>query len=279
MRALSWLIRIWAWLSIGLLLAIVVFLFAFIFYQGAGRITPEFLTASPTGAVLGSEGGIFPAIAGSFAFTTCAVVLASIPAIATALYLVFFCKNRKKKALMRLAVQCLAGIPSIVLGLFAYSVFVKDAGWGRCVLSASIALGIMILPFIEVRAEKAFEEVPQELVQASLNLGCSLPYTIGRIALPMCLGELVSAITLGACYAVGATAPIMFTGAVAFAAAPTSLFEPAMALPMHLYLQIAQGTTSLETAFGTAFVLMALVLISNIIASLLAQRSAKRWKA
>lgn len=279
MRVWAWIVRIWAYLSVALLLSVVVALFAYVFVQGAGRIDIEFLTQAPSGAVLGETGGIFPAIMGSFFFTTLAVVLAAIPAIATALYLVFMCKSSRRRALMRLVVQCLAGVPSIVLGLFAYSLFVKQLGWGRCIFSASMALGIMILPFIEVRAEKAFEEVPNRLVRSSLALGCSLGYTLRKVVLPACIGELVSAITLGACYAVGATAPIMFTGAVAFASVPTNLFEPAMALPMHLYMQIAQGATSLEGAFGTAFVMMALVLLSNLIASLFARRSVKFWKA
>lgn len=279
MRVWAWIVRIWAYLSVALLLSVVVALFAYVFAQGAGRIDIEFLTQAPSGAVLGETGGIFPAIMGSFFFTTVAVVLAAIPAIATALYLVYMCKSSRRRALMRLVVQCLAGVPSIVLGLFAYSLFVKQLGWGRCIFSASMALGIMILPFIEVRAEKAFEEVPERLVRSSLALGCSLGYTLRKVVLPACIGELVSAITLGACYAVGATAPIMFTGAVAFASVPTSLFEPAMALPMHLYMQIAQGATSLEGAFGTAFVMMALVLLSNLIASLFARRSVKFWKA
>lgn len=279
MRVWAWIVRIWAYLAVALLLSVVVALFAYVFVQGAGRIDIEFLTQAPSGAVLGETGGIFPAIMGSFFFTTVAVVLAAIPAIATALYLVYMCKSSRRRALMRLVVQCLAGVPSIVLGLFAYSLFVKQLGWGRCIFSASMALGIMILPFIEVRAEKAFEEVPERLVRSSLALGCSLGYTLRKVVLPACIGELVSAITLGACYAVGATAPIMFTGAVAFASVPTNLFEPAMALPMHLYMQIAQGATSLEGAFGTAFVMMALVLLSNLIASLFARRSVKFWKA
>ena len=112
-------------------------------------------------------------------------------------------------------IQCISGIPSIVLGLFAYSFLVRDLNLGRCIFSAGVALAVMILPFIEVRAEKAFREVPAELVRSSYSLGCSKLYTIMRIVLPVCRGELVSGIILGGCYAMGATAPMIFTGAVA----------------------------------------------------------------
>ncbi len=136
----------------------------------------------------------------------------------------------------------------------------------------------MILPFIEVRAEKAFREVPEAMVQSARALGCSRSYVITRIVLPGCRGELVSGIILGGCYAMGATAPMIFTGAVAYAAVPDSIFAPAMALPMHLYLLLAQGATSMDMAYGTAFVMMAVILMSNLAATIYGGRSQERWK-
>ena len=258
--------------------AIILFLFGYVFYQGADTISWEFLTQAPSGAVLGEEGGIWPAIVGSLFFTATAVVLGSIPAVATALYMVFYCKSRRLELLVRMVVQCISGIPSIVLGLFAYSFLVRDLGWGRCILSSGVALAIMILPFIEVRAEKAFHELPTQMVQSSYALGCSRWYTIRKIVLPACKGELVSGIILGGCYAMGATAPMIFTGAVAYAKVPTSLMQPAMALPMHLYLLLAQGVTSMDTAYATAFVMMGLILLSNLLATIYARRSQKKWR-
>lgn len=270
--------KYWAYLSMGLVTAIILFLFGYVFYRGADTISWEFLTQAPSGAVLGEEGGIWPAIVGSICFTATAIVLGSIPAIATALYMVFYCKNRRIKGLIRMVVQCISGIPSIVLGLFAYSFLVRDLAWGRCILSSGVALAIMILPFIEVRAEKTFHELPPQMVQSSYALGCSRWYTVWNIILPACKGELVSGIILGGCYAMGATAPMIFTGAVAYASVTKSLMEPAMALPMHLYLLLAQGTTSMDTAYGTAFVMMALILLSNLLATIYARRSQKKWK-
>ena len=271
--------KLWAYGSMLLVAAIVLFLFGYVFYQGAGTITVEFLTQAPRGAVLGEEGGISPAIVGSLCFTGTAVVLGGIPAIATALYLVFYCKSKRLAGAIRTVIQCISGIPSIVLGLFAYSFLVRDLQWGRCILSAGVALAIMILPFIEVRAEKAFRELPSQMLQASYALGCSRFYTVWKIVLPACRGELVSGVILGGCYAMGATAPLIFTGAVAYAGIPSSLTVPAMALPLHLYLLVAQGATSMDMAYGTAFVMMALILISSLLATLYARRSQKKWSS
>ena len=270
-------LRIWALISFRLVMAVIVFLFVYVGIQGAGTISWEFLTQPPRGAILGLEGGIWPAIAGSLCFTLTAVVLGGIPAVAWALYLVFYCRSRTLERLLHGVIRCIAGIPSIVLGLFAYSFLVQELAWGRCILSSGVALGIMILPFIEVRAEKAFRELPERILRASYALGCSRRYTVFCIVLPACRGELVSGLILGGCYAMGATAPLIFTGGVAYAAAPSSLMAPAMALPLHLYLLLAQGATSFDTAYGTAFVMMVLLLISNLLVTLYAARSQAKW--
>lgn len=277
MRVRTSLVRVWAYASMALVLAALVFLFGYVFWQGKDVITWEFLSTAPSGSVLGSEGGIWPAIVGSLCFTLTAVVLGAIPAIATALYLVFYCRSRRLQSAIHLVIQNIAGIPSIVLGLFAYSLLVREFAWGRCVLSAGVALAIMVLPFIEVRAEKAFRELPDALVQSACALGYSKLYTIRTIVLPACRGELVSGVILGACYAMGATAPLMFTGGVAYASLPASLTKPAMALPLHLYLLLAQGT-SMPQAYGTAFVLMVIVLVSNALATGYARRRNRTWK-
>lgn len=277
MKLRTGLVKVWAYASMALVLAVIVFLFGYIFWQGKDVITWDFLTTSPSGSVLGEEGGVWPAIVGSLCFTMTAVVLGGIPAIATALYLKYYCRSSRLLGIVHLIIQNIAGIPSIVLGLFAYSFLVRELAWGRCVLSAGISLAIMVLPFIEVRAEKAFRELPAALVQSAYALGCSKGYVIGKVVLPACRGELVSGVILGACYAMGATAPLMFTGGVAYASLPASLTKPAMALPLHLYLLLAQGT-SMPQAYGTAFVLMVIVLVSNVLATLYARRRSRLWK-
>ena len=271
--------KLWAYVSIALVVASILFLFVYVFIRGAGTITWEFLSQPPKGAILGMEGGVWPAIVGSLCFTAVAIVLGGIPAIAAALYIVFYCENRRIEKAFHTVLRCISGIPSIVLGLFAYSFLVRELQWGRCILSSGVALGIMILPFVEVRAEKAFQELPKAVVLSSYALGCSKRYTIMKIVLPACKGELISGLMLGGCYAMGATPPLIFTGGVAYASIPTSLMKPAMALPLHLYLLLAQGATSFDMAYGTAFVMMTIILISNLLATIYAARSHAKWKA
>ena len=271
--------KLWAYVSIALVVASLLFLFVYVFIRGAGTITWEFLSQPPKGAILGMEGGVWPAIVGSLCFTAVAIVLGGIPAIAAALYIVFYCENRRIEKAFHTVIRCISGIPSIVLGLFAYSFLVRELQWGRCILSSGVALGIMILPFVEVRAEKAFQELPKAVVLSSYALGCSKRYTIMKIVLPACKGELISGLMLGGCYAMGATPPLIFTGGVAYASIPTSLMKPAMALPLHLYLLLAQGATSFDMAYGTAFVMMTIILISNLLATIYAARSHAKWKA
>ena len=271
--------KLWAYISIALVVASILFLFVYVFIRGAGTITWEFLSQPPKGAILGMEGSVWPAIVGSLCFTAVAIVLGGIPAIAAALYIVFYCENRRIEKAFHTVIRCISGIPSIVLGLFAYSFLVRELQWGRCILSSGVALGIMILPFVEVRAEKAFQELPKAVVLSSYALGCSKRYTIMKIVLPACKGELISGLMLGGCYAMGATPPLIFTGGVAYASIPTSLMKPAMALPLHLYLLLAQGATSFDMAYGTAFVMMTIILISNLLATIYAARSHAKWKA
>lgn len=272
-RIVKW----WAIASMVAVCSVILFLFIYVFVNGASVISWEFLTAAPQGAVLGSSGGIFPAIIGSLWFTAVAVVIGGIPAIACALFVVFYCKSAKVVRIIHTIIQCISGIPSIVLGLFAYSFFVRDLDWGRCILSSGIALAIMVMPFIETRAEKAFRELPKNLIMSAEALGVTKTHCIFTIVLPATIGELASGLILGACFAMGATAPLIFTGGVAFASLPSSVMDPAMALPLHLYLLTAQGAPSFDIAYGTALVMMAIIMISNLAVTVYSQRSQRKW--
>ena len=268
------LVRLWAGLTAALTFGTVFFLFAYIFIRGAGAITWDFLTQSPAGTVLGTEGGILPAILGSLAYTAIAVVFAAVLGVGTALYQVFYCPSPRRSEAITVTMQCMSGVPSIVMGLFGYSLLVLSLGWGKCLLAGGITQGIMILPYITLRSEKALREVDPALLRASYAMGISRSHTIRRIALPQALPELVSGVILGGCYAMGAAAPLIFTGAVILAKVPTDLMKPAMALPYHLYMLLTQGTSP-ANAYGTAFVMMVLVLVSNTAAALLTRRKIK----
>ena len=268
------LVQFWATAACMLTLGTIFFLFAYIFIKGAGAITWEFLTDIPWGLIIGTEGGILPAIVGSLWYTGIACVFATILGISTAIFQVFYCKNERISGAIALVMQCMAGVPSIVMGLFGYSFLVMTLGWGKCILSGGVTQGIMILPFIQVRAEKALREIDRSQVHASYAMGMSRTYTIRRIVLPHAMPQLGSGVILGACYAMGAAAPLIFTGAVIMSKVPKDVMKPAMALPYHLYMLLTQGTSS-ENAYGTAFVMMMIVLVTNTLATWFAWRRKK----
>lgn len=268
------LIRIWTIFSAIVVFGSILFLFFYVFLKGAPSISLEFLTQKPSGTILGEEGGILPAIVGSLLFTAVAVVVASIFGIGTAIYHVFYCTNRKISVIISLVMQCMSGIPSIVIGLFGYSFFVLALGFGKCILAGGLTQAIMILPFIEVRAEKTLRESDQNSIRASYALGVTKHYTIWKIVIPEQLPSLVSDVILAGLYAIGAAAPLIFTGAVILSNVPNSLMEPSMALPYHLYMLLTQGTSP-QNAYGTAFVLMLLVLVLCFLAAYFVRRKKK----
>lgn len=274
MKAKVLLVKIWAVFACALTFGTIFFLFAYIFAGGAKAVTWEFLTESPKGMIIGTEGGILPAIVGSAYYTGIACLFGTLLGICTAVYQVFYCRSEKVSGAIALVMKCMAGVPSIVMGLFGYTLLVLTLGWGKCILAGGITQGVMILPFIQVRAEKALREVDSSMVNASYSLGMSRAYTIRRIVLPQALPQLVSGVILGACYAMGAAAPLIFTGAVIISKVPEDIMKPAMALPYHLYMLLTQGTSS-ENAYGTAFVMMMIVLVTNSLATWFAWRRKK----
>ncbi len=195
-------------------------------------------------------------------------LFASFLAIATAIYTVFYCGNERLNNIIHLIIQCMAGIPSIILGMFGYTLLIMYLKLNRSLLTASITLGIMIFPYIEVRVEKIMREVDFDIVSASYAMGVSKFYTIIKLVLPICREDITSAILLAGGFAMGATAPIILTGVVIFAPIPKSIFSPVMALPFHLYILTGEGI-SLEKAYGTGAILIILLLLINIISLIL----------
>lgn len=257
-------LRLWLFLSVFLVMASLCVIFGYIFIQGGSELSLSFLTNMPQGFPLGIDGGIWPAIVGSFWFTTIACIFASFLALPTAIFLAFYAKTTRIVSLCHFFIHSMAGIPSIILGLFGYTFFVVTLDFGVSILSGGLILGIMIFPFIEVRAEKTLLEFPKNIMQASISLGITKTWTLFHLILPGCIGNIASAIALGGSFAMGATAPILFTGAVLFAPSPRSIFSPAMALPNHLYILVGQGV-SISKAYGTALVLIILLLVLNIV--------------
>jgi phosphate transport system permease protein len=254
---------------------------AYIFINGIGSINWDFLTLPPRDSM--TRGGIMPAILGTFYLTAGAIIIALPLGIASAIYLSEYAKQGPIIRMIRVGVNCLAGVPSIVFGLFGLGLFVVFLKFGSCILSGALTLGILILPTIIGAAEEALKAVPQTFREASLGLGVSKWHTIVRIVLPNALPGILTGAILGIGRAAGETAPIMFTAAAFFTAKlPKSIFDEVMALPYHVYVLATAGTHIEETRpiqYGTVLVLVALVLGIDLIAIIIRSyiRKKKRW--
>ncbi len=238
----------------------------FLALRGAPSLSLDFLTGEPAGFPLGVEGGIAPAIAGTLCLGAVAAFSGGFLAMGTSLYL---SDSRRKGILpssIRMAVNLIAGTPSIVLGLFGYSFLVVKAGLGVCLLSAGLVLGVMIFPYMEVRFEESLRRHGDVLLLPSAALGVSRAWGMTHLVIPACGGELLSALAQAVGFAMGAAAPIMFTGAVLHTGMPSGFTDPVMALPLHLYILVGQGI-SYENAYGTALVLTAMVFFLNLVAA------------
>jgi phosphate transport system permease protein len=254
---------------------------SYVFIHGFRAISWDFLTLPPTDSM--TRGGIMPAIVGTLYLTIGAIALALPLGVVSAIYLTEYAKQGRVIRMIRVGVNCLAGVPSVVFGLFGLGFFVVFLKFGSSILAGSLTLGILILPTIIGASEEALKSVPQTFREASLALGVSKWNTISRIVLPSALPSILTGAILGVGRAAGETAPIMFTAAAFFTAIlPRSIFDEVMALPYHIYVLATAGTNIELTRplqFGTALVLISLVLGIDLIAILIrsAIRRKKRW--
>jgi phosphate transport system permease protein len=262
---------------------IIIFLFfmlGYIIKTGYSALSLEFLTSFPSNGM--SEGGIFPAIIGTL-YLILGSSLVSIPiGIITAVYLTEYATNDKVVRLIRLGVSNLAGVPSVVFGLFGLSLFVIFFKFGTSVLAGSLTLGVLNLPVIIRSTEEALMTVPKTFREASLSLGATRWQTIYRIVLPGALPGILTGVMLSLGRAAGETAPIMFTAAAFFTPdLPKSVFHEVMALPYHIYVMATAGTHIQETRhlqYGTAIILIFLVLLLNMTGLILRYRFRKKLK-
>jgi phosphate transport system permease protein len=249
----------------------------FIFIQGAPAISVEFLTGFPREGM--REGGILPAIIGTI-YLTVGTAIFSVPlGIAAAIYLSEYASDTPLTRTIRIAIINLAGIPSVVYGLFGLGLFVIFLNFGTSILAASLTLSIMTLPVIISTAEESLRSVPQAFRTVSISLGATRWQTIRRIVLKEALPGILTGVILGLERAAGETAPILFTGAAFFLPRlPHSPFDATMALPYHLFVISTQvPEMPIQIQYGTALVLLVFVLTMNLIATVLRSRArAKR---
>ena len=261
----------------GVALFIIVF---FMVKNGWRAISWEFLTRPPIDSMTG--GGILPCIVGTLSLGIGAIVVALPIGVASAVYLNEYARPGTGVRIIRLCINNLAGVPSVVFGLFGLAFFVVILKLGVSIISGALTLGAMSLPVIIGTTEEALKSVPDTYREASLGLGATKWQTIYRIVLPAALPGILTGAILGVSRAAGETAPIMFTGAVFFTPAlPTSIFDEVMALPYHIYVLATAGTEIEATRhlqYGTAIVLIALVLGTNLLAIVYRSRLRRRLK-
>ncbi len=248
----------------------------FIAKEGLPAISWEFLTAMPRDGM--RAGGILPAIVGTL-YLTIGTAVFSVPlGVAAAIYLAEYAPENRLTRLIRIAIINLAGIPSVVYGLFGLGLFVLFLHFGTSILSASLTLSIMTLPVIISASEEALRAVPQAFRTVSISLGATRWQTIRRIVLPQAMPGIITGVILGLERAAGETAPILFTGAAFFLPRlPHSPFDATMALPYHLFVistQVPEMPSQIQ--YGTALVLIAFVLSMNLIATIIRSRARAR---
>jgi len=255
------------------------FIIFFIIQNGWKAISWEFLTAMPKMGM--RAGGIFPAILGTL-YLVFGTMIFSIPlGILSAIYLTEYAKDNGLTRLVKLAIINLAGVPSVVYGLFGLGVFVLFLKFGASILAGSLTLSIMVLPIIITTSKEALDSVPQSFREVSLSLGATKWQTIRYSVLPHALPGILTGVILGISRAAGETAPILFTVAAFYLPKlPNSIFDQVMALPYHLYVISTQvPNVKIETRYGTALVLLMLVLTMNLVAIIVRSRfrKMKKW--
>ena len=243
--------------------------YGFILVKGIGVINWEFLTEAPTDGM--TKGGIWPAIVGTF-YLMIGSALFSFPiGVMSGIYMNEYAPQGKLVAFIRMMTNNLAGIPSIVFGLFGMAFFVNYLSFGDSILAGSFTLGLLALPIVIRTTEEAFKDIPDSYREGSLALGATKAQTIWKVLLPMAMPRIITGLILSLGRVSGETAPILFTCAAYFLPKlPESIFDQCMALPYHLYVVATSGTdieAQLPIAYGTALVLILLVLIMNLAAN------------
>ncbi len=262
----------------------VLFILLYFFYdlssKGYKVISWEFLSQAPRRGM--TEGGIFPAIVGTFLVTLITAIFAVPLGMAAAIYLNEYARAGRLTRLIRLSIRNLAGVPSIVYGLFGVILFVNILKLGTSVLSAGLTLGLLTLPWTITASEEALKSVPDAYREGALALGATRWQMIRTNVLPYAIPGMLTGAVLGLARAAGETAPIMFTGAAFYLPyIPQSLKDQFMALPYHLYIMATQHHAidrARELAYGTALVLIAFIILFNLGAILIRSRLRKKWR-
>lgn len=249
--------------------ALLFFILGFIIVKGIGVINWEFLSQAPSDGM--TKGGIWPAIFGTCCLMVGSALFAFPTGVMSGIYMNEYAKDGKLVRFIRMMTNNLSGIPSIVFGLFGMAFFVNWLDFGDSILAGSLTLGLLALPIVIRTTEEAFKDLPDSFREGSLALGATKAQTIWNVLLPMAMPRIITGLILSLGRVSGETAPILFTCAAYFLPKlPDSIFDQCMALPYHLYVVATSGTdieAQMPIAYGTAFVLILIVLLMNLAAN------------
>lgn len=270
------------WLSIaatGLVIIPIFLVIIFIFVNGIQAISWEFISQAPRSGM--TEGGIWPAILGTILLTMATAIFVMPFGIGAAIYLAEYASDNWFTRAIHMAIVNLAGIPSIVYGLFGLGAFVLFFNMGTSIVAGALTLGLMTLPIIISTSEEAILSVPQEFRMVSRSLGATHWQTVRYQVLPNALPGIITGVILGLVRAAGETAPILFTVAAFYLPElPKSLLDQTMALPYHLYVISTQVPgMPLQIQYGTALVLLVMVLSFTVVAAVIRSimRRRREW--
>jgi len=253
--------------------AVLLFIIFFILRRGLPAISLDFLTKNPVD--MGKGGGIFSTILGTVVLTALAILIATPLGVGTAIFLTEYTWENTVTRVIRFGAECLAGIPSIIFGLFGFILFVTKLGFGWSILSGGLTLAFMLLPTIIRTSEEAIKSVPSAYRQVSFSLGGTKWQTVTRVVLPSALPGIVTGIILSIGRSIGETAATIFTAGSALRI-PTSLFSSTRTMSVHFYILAREGI-SMSRAYGTAAVLIIAILAVNVATYYLMNRFIKKY--
>ena len=249
--------------------ALLLLILGFIVVRGIGVISWDFLTKAPDDGM--TKGGIFPAIVGTFWLVVGSSIFSFPIGIMSGIYMNEYAAGSKIATFIRIMTNNLSGVPSVVFGLFGMALFVNAMKFGDSILAGSLTLGLLSLPLVIRTTEESLKAIENSYREGSLALGATKLQTIRKVVLPMAFPNIITGLILSIGRVSGETAPILFTVAAYFLPKlPTSIFNQVMALPYHLYVISTSGTnveTSRGIAYGTALVLIVIVLLVNLLAT------------
>jgi phosphate transport system permease protein len=265
--------RVALWTLTLITVGVLVFIIFFIMRRGLPALSLEFLTSNPSD--MGKTGGIFSTVVGTVALTVLAILIAAPLGVGTAIYLTEYTWGGPVTRVIRFGAECLAGIPSIIFGLFGFILFVTKLKFGWSILSGGLTLAFMLLPTIIRTSEEAIKSVPPAYRNVSFSLGSTKWQTVTRVVLPSALPGIITGIVLSVGRSIGETAATIFTAGSALRM-PTSLFSSTRTMSVHFYILAREGI-SMPNAYGTAAILIIAILGINLLTYFIMNRFIKKY--